>query len=147
MKVCVTDTAIYGCKLSVLRAPLDRSSPFAPASAKALSCKCRYGSPGFGATVVPLTTVGRLPCTPRSARHRRALLWQCRPRKTARRLDTSVGYPAPRSTASGPPLHRRSLRSAEYQYRRCSRIFRDGGMKITGGAAKIDVGRDLPNRA
>jgi hypothetical protein len=53
----------------------------------------------------------------------------------------------PRSTASGPPLHRRSLRSAEYQYRRCSRIFRDGGAKITGGAAKIDVGRDLPNRA
>jgi hypothetical protein len=102
MKVCATDTAIYGCKLSVLRAPLDRSSPFAPASAKALSCKCRYGSPGFGATVVPLTTVGRLPCTPGQLVTAVRFFGSADPRKTARRLDTSVGYPAPAVHGVGP---------------------------------------------
>ena len=103
MKVCATDTAIYGCKLSVLRAPLDPSSPFAPASAKALSCKCRYGSPGFGATVVALTTVRQAPLHPpvRLVTGVR-FFGSADPRKTARRLDTSVGYPAPAVHGVGP---------------------------------------------
>jgi hypothetical protein len=138
MKVCATDTAIYGCKLSVLRAPLRPVKPLRPGLGEGAFVQMQVRQPGLRRHRCAVDHRRQAPLHPPvSSSPLCASLAVPTPAKPRVVSIPAWAIRPPRSTASGPPLHRRSLRSAEYQYRRCSRIFRDGGMKITGGAAKI----------